>query len=126
MALRIAKIRIFAYLLIAAATVLGTAPSCGDGRLPRLIGDGMVLQRDARISVGGRAAPGEKVRLDFHGDQATAKADNKGYRSVSLGPNPAARPCNTIVAAKKSVWQSTTFRSAMSGSVPANRTWSFR
>ncbi len=32
-------------------------------RLPQLIGDGMVLQRDAKINIWGWASPGEKVSI---------------------------------------------------------------
>ncbi|MBF9237728.1 sialate O-acetylesterase [Hymenobacter sp. BT683] len=48
-------------------------------RLPRLVSDGMVLQRDADVAVWGWAAPKEAVRVTFLGKtyRATAGADGK-------------------------------------------------
>src|SRR5262249_42662032 len=61
-------------------------------RLPKLVGDGMVLQRDARIAVWGWADPGEKVRVRFHGDDVRVGADANGRWRVEMGPYPAGGP----------------------------------
>jgi len=53
-------------------------------RLPRVFGDGMVLQRDARIPVWGWAAPGSKVRVELNGHKSTATADENGRWEVWL------------------------------------------
>ena len=48
--------------------LLALAVSCSlssQVRLPKLISDGMVLQRDASVKIWGWAAPGEKVTLNF-------------------------------------------------------------
>ena len=34
-------------------------------KLPRLISDGMVLQRDAKVKIWGWASPGEKISIKF-------------------------------------------------------------
>ena len=47
-------------------------------RLPRLFGDGMVLQRDVRIPVWGWADSGSTIRVELNGHKATAKADEGG------------------------------------------------
>jgi len=61
-------------------------------RLPRLISDGMVLQRDAAVRVWGWASPGEKVTIIFLGriDTATTGADARW--TVILSPMKAGGP----------------------------------
>ena len=60
-------------------------PAFGQVRLPRLVGDGMVLQRDAQVRVWGWADAGEKVTLDFAGRtyNAAAGADSKWAVTLS-------------------------------------------
>ena len=43
-------------------------------RLPKLISDGMVLQRDAPLKIWGWAGPGEKITVQFN---------NKNYKTVT-------------------------------------------
>ena len=53
-------------------------------RLPKLVSDGMVLQRDTKVNIWGWAAPSEKVALKFNGKtyQATTGADGKWQISL--------------------------------------------
>ncbi len=54
-------------------------------RLPRLFGDGMVLQRDTDVLIWGWATPGESVTVRFdHRDYFTS-ADDAGRWKVNLG-----------------------------------------
>src|SRR4030095_13196734 len=48
-------------------------------RLPRLIGDSMILQRDLKINIWGWASRNEKIRIKFNGKnfKTTANADGK-------------------------------------------------
>ena len=48
--------------------------------------DGMVLQRDKPIPVWGKAAPGEKVSVEFDGQALVTAADEKGRWRVDLAP----------------------------------------
>jgi len=57
-----------------------------DVRLPRLIGDNMVLQRDSKLLLWGWADRGEKVNIEFHGQRVTTKPDDHGQWSASMGP----------------------------------------
>jgi len=43
-------------------------------RLPQLINDGMVLQRDAPVNIWGWATPAEKIKVEFNGKKYTAVA----------------------------------------------------
>lgn len=60
--------------------------------LPRLIRDSMVLQRNAKVSLWGWAAPGENVSVRFNGKRATTKTDKDGRWRVQLPPMPAGGP----------------------------------
>jgi sialate O-acetylesterase len=61
-------------------------------RLPKLIGDGMVLQRDTKLKIRGWADPQESVRLTFNKKSYTAKADDKGQWEISLPAQKAGGP----------------------------------
>lgn len=72
--------------------------------LPRLFGDGMVLQRDRDIPVWGTAEAGEKVTVSFAGQTKTTKADEGGHWKVTLDPIPANKAGqNFIVSGKNKV-----------------------
>jgi sialate O-acetylesterase len=71
--------------------------------LPTLIGDNMVLQRDARIGVWGWADPGETVRIAFHGVTINAKADRSGRWTGSVGPFDAGGPYEMTLKGKNSL-----------------------
>ena len=53
-------------------------------RLPPLISDGMVLQRDTKLNLWGWAAPDEKIRIRFNGKTYRLIAGNDGKWSVIL------------------------------------------
>ena len=57
-----------------------------DVKLPPVISDHMVLQRDAAAPIWGSAAPGEQVTVSIAGQTKTATADAKGQWKVTLDP----------------------------------------
>lgn len=61
-------------------------------RLPRLVSDGMVLQRDVPIKVWGFADAGEQVNLSFRGVELQTKADETGRWQVELPIQEAGGP----------------------------------
>lgn len=61
-------------------------------RLPRLISDGMVLQRNADIRIWGWAAANERVEVGFQGKVYEATADENGSWSVELSGLKAGGP----------------------------------
>lgn len=61
-------------------------------RLPLLISDGMVLQRDTELKIWGRASPGENLTVTFAGTELTARADSGGEWMVMLPPMKAGGP----------------------------------
>jgi sialate O-acetylesterase len=72
---RMISARIIKLLGIVCIVFLSCYPAKGTIRLPKLIADGMVLQREKKISVWGWASPGEKVSISFNG---------KSYRTSTL------------------------------------------
>lgn len=63
-------------------------------RLPRLVSDSMVLQRDSKLKIWGWAAPGEKIRVAFKGKTYRTAADRDGKWAVSFPPLSAGGPYN--------------------------------
>jgi sialate O-acetylesterase len=64
----------------------------GQVRLPLLISDGMVLQRDADVKIWGWASAGEKVRINFNNKIYNAATDTDGKWAVSLSALKAGGP----------------------------------
>lgn len=66
-------------------------------RLPHLIGDGMVLQRDVELKLWGWADPQESIQVTFLEETYATKADKKGNWSVTLPAQGAGGPhCMSI------------------------------
>jgi len=61
-------------------------------KLPALVSNGMVLQRDAPVKIWGWADPGEKVTVIFKGKKIRTAADAKGNWSSTLPATPAGGP----------------------------------
>lgn len=78
------------YFFLFFAGLLSTADA--QVRLPRLLRDSMVLQRDTKVKVWGWAAPGEKVQVSFNKKtyKTTTAADGKW--SLFIQPTKAGGP----------------------------------
>ena len=61
-------------------------------KLPVLVSDGMVLQRDTKIIIWGWASPGEKVQVKFNKKTISTVTDSEGNWKVSLPPMKAGGP----------------------------------
>ncbi len=61
-------------------------------RLPKLISDGMVLQRDAALTVWGWDKPGEKITIRFRDKNYKATTDKGGKWQATLPPMPPGGP----------------------------------
>ncbi|MBA9077251.1 sialate O-acetylesterase [Rufibacter quisquiliarum] len=79
-------------LLLLAVLLLSATTAFCNITLPRLISDGMVLQRDTPLKLWGWASPKEKVTLTFAGKQYTATADQEGNWMIMLPAQPAGGP----------------------------------
>ncbi|WP_460549741.1 sialate O-acetylesterase [Hymenobacter daeguensis] len=80
-----AQLRRRGWLLALASGLLApTAAAVAQVRLPRLVSDGMVLQRDADVRVWGWARPGEAVAVSFLGNTYPATTGPDGQWAVKL------------------------------------------
>lgn len=79
-------------MVILIAVGLWSNPTDAAVKLPRLISDGMVLQRDAPLKIWGWADPNEKVKVEFLGKKYQTKADKQGNWKVDLPAIPAGGP----------------------------------
>jgi sialate O-acetylesterase len=61
-------------------------------RLPHVISDHAVLQRDRPIHLWGWASAGARIEAQFHGQQSFAVADPRGKWNLYLRPEPAGGP----------------------------------
>jgi sialate O-acetylesterase len=91
------KTKLFIILLFTAIS------SFGQIRLPHLISDGLILQRDAPIKIWGWAAPNENITLDFEGSASKISADSNGIWDIQLPPQKAGGPYSMTLKASNSI-----------------------
>src|SRR5579872_4683395 len=72
-------------------------------RLPQLIADRMVVQRDMPISVWGWASPGERIGLNFAGKHYKVRADADSSWSMKLPPMRAGGPYTLDIRASNHI-----------------------
>ena len=72
-------------------------------RLPKLISDGMVMQRDALLKIWGWATPGERVTIRFKNKTYKTITEANGQWHVKLPPMPAGGPFTMEVAGKSRI-----------------------
>ena len=83
------KIRLGVAVLLCFCTALQTDAKV---KLPALISDGMVLQREQPVKIWGTADAGESVSVTFMKKKYAATADNNGHWSVTLPSMKAGSP----------------------------------
>jgi len=72
-------------------------------RLPHLIGDSMVLQRNTPIHIWGWASPGETVILQFNNKAYHTKTGTDGKWAVQLAPMQAGGPYEMQISAANNI-----------------------
>ena len=92
---------------------LSVPPMFGQVRLPRLISDGMVLQRDARVNLWGWAGAHEKLSIAFCDSVYRTSANEKGEWTVVLSHLKAGGPFTMSVRATNTI----TIKDVMVGEV---------
>lgn len=88
---------------IVVTTLLSSALCFADVQLPDVIGSGMVLQRDRRVPVWGKADPDEVVTVSFSGQVKKAKADQHGQWRVELDAMRGSGTAATMTIAARTV-----------------------
>ena len=61
-------------------------------KLPKLISDGMILQRDTKVKIWGWASPKEKIQLDFNHKTYKAETNAEGKWTIVLPSQKAGGP----------------------------------
>jgi len=90
---------ILALLIVACASLAGYAQIS----LPKLISDGMIVQRNKPVVIWGWASPKEKVTVDFHGLKKSINADKAGKWKVEFAPEAAGGPYELSVKGKNTL-----------------------
>lgn len=75
----------------------------GQVRLPRLVSDGMVLQRNADVKVWGWASPGGRVQVRFKGNSYETQADRQGSWAVHLSGLEAGGPYTMTIQGSNTI-----------------------
>jgi sialate O-acetylesterase len=88
----------------ALAMLLTVGAGYGQVKVPRLISDGMVLQREIPIRVWGWASPGEKVTVKFGGETVSGETDDRGKWQVVLSPKKAGGPYVMDINGINHIW----------------------
>ncbi len=90
---------LFIALLLMTPAVTGSSQV----RLPKLISDGMVLQRESRINIWGWAAPSEKITVSIAGKKRKTMTAADGRWSIELPEMKAGGPYAMIVSGSNSI-----------------------
>lgn len=83
---------------ITAAMLPATSQLHAEVRLPHMLSDHAVLQREKPIHIWGWADPGEQVTVTFRGQHPSATADALGQWSVYMAPEEAGGPYTLQIA----------------------------
>ena len=90
-------------LIIFLILALASHGAWGKIRLPKLISDSMVIQRDARIKIWGWADRQERVKVSFRGKNYTTTTGDDGTWTLWLSPSPAGGPFTMRIEGKDNV-----------------------
>ncbi len=105
MTLKPMKLSIISRIAAASLAVLGSLPAFADVKLPRLLSDGAILQRDKPLTIWGWADEGEKVSIKFAGKEQSALTKD-GRWSVTFPAFKAGGPYELKVTGKNELTRS--------------------
>lgn len=89
--------------LVALCGAVFAVAAQADVSLPKIFGQGMVMQRDAKLPVWGWAAPGEAVSVALAGQTVETTASAKGEWRVDLAPVTAGGPHTLTVKGQNTI-----------------------
>jgi sialate O-acetylesterase len=95
--------RIFFCIIILSFTLLSPQKTLGQVRLPRLISDGMILQRETSVNIWGWAKPGEKVKLSFNGKSFETVTTAQGKWKIILPKQNAGGPFDMEISGTNTI-----------------------
>jgi len=76
---------------------------CAEVILPRLISNGMVLQRDVPVKIWGWAEPGEQILVNFMQNEYFSVSDPDGNWSIVIPPQTAGGPYEMLIKGSNSI-----------------------
>ena len=94
--------RIF-HLSFLIISLLCSASLQAEVKLPALLSDGMVLQRDLPTHFWGMASAGEQVAVSFRGETKSTTADSIGHWNLYLAPGSAGGPFDITIHGKNTI-----------------------
>ena len=113
--------------IVLVAGCLGCGLLRADVRLPRILSDHMVLQREQPLRIWGSADSGERVTVGFAGQEVAAEASREGKWQVFLRPMPAGGPYEmTIQGRNRIVLRDVLVGEVWIGSGQSNMVWPVR
>ncbi len=89
--------------LLIAILVIQSTNLFSNVKLPKLISDGIVLQRDAKIPLWGWASPNEKIIVQFNKKKYKTTASNEGTWELRLPKMKAGGPYTMLIQGKNSI-----------------------
>jgi sialate O-acetylesterase len=96
------KTHIFTSLLYV-SILLAFKSGIAQVKLPRLINDSMILQRDTEVNIWGWASVDEKVTINFHNKTYTTTAGKDGKWRITLSPMKAGGPYDMNITASNNI-----------------------
>lgn len=91
------------YTIIIAFIALHLQTASSQVKLPRLVRDSMVLQRDTKIRIWGWAAGNEKVKIKFNGKNYKTTTGSNGKWMLYLPPMKAGGPYTMEITARNKI-----------------------
>lgn len=96
-------IRRILYHIIIAVVLLNSHVTLGQVRLPRLVSNGMILQREIPVNIWGWASPGEKVELSFNSQTFETTTTAEGKWKIVLPEQKAGGPFSMTITASNQI-----------------------
>lgn len=89
--------------ILLAALLLFSLSASAQVRLPALVRDSMVLQRDTKLTIWGWASPGEKLTIRFNKRTYRATTDTNGKWAVQMNPTKAGGPYTMQISGSNTI-----------------------
>jgi Beta-galactosidase/beta-glucuronidase len=90
-------------LMMTVTVLLFSVSSLAQVRLPRLVRDSMILQRDMPVKIWGWASANEKISIRFKNKTYKASADKNGNWQLKLPATPAGGPYTIEIKGKNTI-----------------------
>lgn len=91
------------YSVILAVVFLSSHTAPGQVRLPRLVGNGMILQREIPVKIWGWASPGEKIELRLMNHTFVTTTTAEGQWKIVLPEQKAGGPFTMTITASNQI-----------------------